>query len=364
MASRPPRVTVLSGPSGAGKTTVAALLAADAGRPTVNLTTDTFYTAVATGFVPPYLDGAEHQNAVVLDAVVAGVAAYARGGYDVVVDGVVGTSFLVLFRRAAVREGWDLRYVVLRPTLDVTLARGTVRAEPELRDETALRSIHGFLSDLGELAAHAVDSSHDEPAATADALRGALDAGAFRVAGTPVTTVDDDRTDPPLRGDELATLRGFLDFHRDTLRRKTTGLDAAALSTALPPSTMTLGGLLKHLAYVESSWFAEVLDGADPIPPFDDVDWSADRDWEWRTAVHDSPAALRDLFDTAVAASDARLDAALATGGLDRLSVRESRPGEGRFSLRWILVHLVEEYARHNGHADLLREAVDGVVGE
>jgi hypothetical protein len=172
-----------------------------------------------------------------------------------------------------------------------------------------------------------------------------------------------------LRGDEVTTLRGFLDFHRDTLRWKTAGLTAAQLRTPLPPGTMTLGGLLKHLAYVESQWFAVVLDGGDARPPFDAVDWAADPDWEWHSAAHDDPADLRALLDDAVAASDRALDRLLGrapspAAGLDVLSAREDRHGDGAFSLRWILVHLVEEYARHNGHADLLREALDGMTGE
>ncbi|WP_425553855.1 DinB family protein [Isoptericola hypogeus] len=176
----------------------------------------------------------------------------------------------------------------------------------------------------------------------------------------------DERTEPPLRADEVTTLRAYLDYHRDTLRLKTAGLTAEQLRTAHAPSTLTLGGLLKHLALVESDWFADVLAGGSVMAPFDTVDWDADRDWEFHTAADDSPDELRALFDAAVADADRRIDAALATPeGLDRLSSRESRrPGEGAFSLRWILVHMIEEYARHNGHADLLREAVDGTTGE
>ncbi|PRZ04360.1 uncharacterized protein DUF664 [Isoptericola sp. CG 20/1183] len=172
------------------------------------------------------------------------------------------------------------------------------------------------------------------------------------------------RVEPPLRGDEITTLRTFLDYHRDTLRWKTAGLTATQLRTPLPPSTMTLGGLLKHLAYVESNWFQVVLAGRDALPPFDTVDWSDDPDWDWHSAHADSPDALRALLDAAVSASDEVLEAALAAGGLDALSVRESRHGDGRFSVRWILTHMIEEYARHNGHADLLREALDGETGE
>jgi uncharacterized damage-inducible protein DinB len=171
--------------------------------------------------------------------------------------------------------------------------------------------------------------------------------------------------DPPLRAGEAATLRAFLDHHRATLRWKTAGLTAAQLRTPLPPSTMTLGGLLKHLAYVEDHWTGVVLHGAARRPPFDTAPWADDPDWEWHSAAGDDPAALRALHDDAVAASDRALDAALAgPDGLETLSVREDRHGGGRFSVRWVFVHLVEEYARHNGHADLLREALDGLVGE
>ncbi|WP_425953504.1 DinB family protein [Xylanimonas sp. McL0601] len=174
----------------------------------------------------------------------------------------------------------------------------------------------------------------------------------------------DHRTDPPLRGDEVTTLRAFLDYHRETLRWKTSGLDAAQLATPLAPSTMTLGGLLKHLALVEGNWTTQVMHGRPARPPFDSAPWDADRDWEWHSAAADSPEALRALFDEAVATSDRAIDEALAAGGLDATSAREDRHGGGAFSLRWVLLHLVEEYARHNGHADLLREALDGETGE
>ena len=176
---------------------------------------------------------------------------------------------------------------------------------------------------------------------------------------------DDSRTDPPLRVDEVATLRAFLDYHRETFRMKCSGLDQAQLARALAPSTMTLGGMMKHLAVVESSWFNDVFLGLPEVEPWASVDWDADRDWEWHTAADDSPEDLYRLFDATVAESDRIVDEALAgPTGLDSLSVVESRRGEGRFSLRWILVHLIEEYARHNGHADLIRESIDGTTGE
>jgi uncharacterized damage-inducible protein DinB len=173
------------------------------------------------------------------------------------------------------------------------------------------------------------------------------------------------RVDPPLATDEVATLRAFLDYHRDTLRLKTAGLTAEQLSATHPPSTMTLGGMLKHLALVEDNWFSVVLLGNEDAEPWRTVDWDADRDWEWHTAADDDPAWLRGLFDESVVAADRCIDAALADGGLDRLSARESRHEKGQhFSLRWILLHMIEEYARHNGHADLLRESIDGQTGE
>jgi uncharacterized damage-inducible protein DinB len=175
---------------------------------------------------------------------------------------------------------------------------------------------------------------------------------------------DIDRSDPPLRAGEADTLLGYLDYHRDTLRQKTYDLTADQLRATLVPSTMTLGGMLKHLALVETWWFNEVFLGNPEIEPWASVDWDADADWDWHSAVDDSPEQLHALFDSATAASDEIIRAALADGGLDRLSVRESRRGEGTFSLRWIIVHMIEEYARHNGHADLLRESIDGLTGE
>jgi uncharacterized damage-inducible protein DinB len=175
----------------------------------------------------------------------------------------------------------------------------------------------------------------------------------------------DDRIDPPLRADEATTLRAFLTFHRDTFRWKCAGLTAQQLSQPLAPSSMTLGGMMFHLALVESAWFEETLRGGSLMPPFDTVDWQADHDWEWHTARDHSPSELRAVFDDACRRADEIIDETLrGPHGLDALSVVEARNDQGRYSLRWILVHMIEEYARHNGHADLLREAIDGRTGE
>ena len=185
-------------------------------------------------------------------------------------------------------------------------------------------------------------------------------ADTFRV----VTGVDDQgRPEPPLAGNEAATLIGFLDYQRATFAWKCAGLDAAGLAVTVAASSMTLGGMLKHLAYVESDWLSRWLHGRDRQPPWDTVDWKADPDWEWHSAAQDSPEQLHALWQDAVAQSRALVTQALAEDGLAQLSRHTWTDGRAP-SLRWILVHLIEEYARHNGHADLLRESVDGQTGE
>ncbi|MEJ7834226.1 MAG: DinB family protein [Nocardioides sp.] len=174
-----------------------------------------------------------------------------------------------------------------------------------------------------------------------------------------------ERSDPPLRDDEAATVLGFLDYHRNTLRMKTEGLSQEQLDATLAPGEMTLGGMLKHLALVEDYWFSVVLMGNPDAEPWLGVDWDADRDWEWHSAKNDAPDQLRGLLDKAIAASDRLVAEALGDGGLDTLSAKGSRQdNDQKFSLRWILLHMIEEYARHNGHADLIRESIDGQTGE
>jgi len=170
-------------------------------------------------------------------------------------------------------------------------------------------------------------------------------------------------TEPPGVAGEAATLRGFLDHHRDILRRKSGGLDAAQLAAVLAPSDLTLGGMLKHLAYVEEYWCREVLMGRDAVEPWAGAPWDQDADWEWHSAGEQSPYELRALYDETVTACDGLLDEALADGGPDRLTVRAVRGYDAPVTLRWVLVHLVEEYARHNGHADLIRQSIDGSRG-
>ncbi|MCF6467570.1 DinB family protein [Nonomuraea sp. MG754425] len=176
-------------------------------------------------------------------------------------------------------------------------------------------------------------------------------------------TDEQGRPEPPLAADETATLVGYLEFHRATLAWKCAGLDEAGLKATVGASSMTLGGMLKHLAYVEDHWFSRHLHDRAGQPLWGTVDWSADADWDWHSAVLDTPGELRDLWQDAVSRSRVLLDEAVADGGLDRLSARAWSDGR-RVSVRWILVHMIEEYARHNGHADLIRESVDGLTGE
>jgi uncharacterized damage-inducible protein DinB len=174
---------------------------------------------------------------------------------------------------------------------------------------------------------------------------------------------DQGRPEPPPAAGETATLLGFLEYQRATFEWKCAGLDAAGLAATVGASTMTLGGMLKHLARVEDSWCSQRLHGRPPAPPWDRVDPVADPGWEWRVGTEDTPERLRALWKDAVARSRTLVADALADGGLDRPARRAD--ADGRLpTLRWILFHLVEEYARHNGHADLIRESVDGLTGE
>ena len=174
---------------------------------------------------------------------------------------------------------------------------------------------------------------------------------------------DKGRLEPPYAADEASTLLGFLEWQRATLEWKTRGLDEPGLRAMTAKSTITLAGILKHMAWVEDHWFSFVLLGRERAEPWRSVDFSTAPDWEWTSASHDSADSVRTMWAQSCSASRASVDEVLTRGGLDQLASRATSSGD-RPSLRWILVHMIEEYARHNGHADLLREAVDGQVGE
>jgi hypothetical protein len=177
-----------------------------------------------------------------------------------------------------------------------------------------------------------------------------------------MTAPEDVPREPPPAGDETATLLGSLERQRATLLWKCSGLDADGMRATVGVSALTLGGLLKHLALVEDDYFTGRLH-ARPLPAMWDRDWDTDPDWEWRSAADDSPEELLTLWQDAVARSRAAVAEALSTGGVDQLIARGWPDGRTP-SLRRVLVDIIEEYARHVGHADLLRESVDGLVGE
>ncbi|MFG2692793.1 DinB family protein [Kitasatospora sp. NPDC048407] len=169
-----------------------------------------------------------------------------------------------------------------------------------------------------------------------------------------MTTIE--RPLPPLNADERTTLESWLEFHRVTLVMKCEGLnDEQAAATSVPPSNFTLIGLVQHMAEVERNWFRRVLAG-EQAPPIYDPE-----------ADPDGPDGGFDLAEGATLAD------ALATWRAEIARTRElcaarALTDTGRFmdqdvSLRWIYVHMIEEYARHNGHADLLRERIDGTTG-
>lgn len=163
----------------------------------------------------------------------------------------------------------------------------------------------------------------------------------------------------PKTAAEKETLIAFLDYYRALLIDKASGLDDEQLHTPHPPSNLTLGGLINHAAVVEDDWFTGDILG-EPLPePWASAPWSEDRDWEFTTAA-DTPtevlfARYRDAIDRSNAIVE-RID------DLGQLSVRTGHDGEP-WSVRWILIHMIEETARHCGHADLIREAIDGATG-
>ena len=170
--------------------------------------------------------------------------------------------------------------------------------------------------------------------------------------------------EPPLAGGETEQLIAALDRLRTTFRWKTDGLDAAGLAAApVASSALTIGGLLKHLTLIEATYVPAKMFGEPPGEPWDSVDWEADPEWEFRTAAGDGPAALYASYDAAVARSRTRLARGPTVGGLEQDA--QVSDGDGRHaSLRRVVCDLIEEYGRHTGQADLIREAVDGRVGE
>lgn len=180
-----------------------------------------------------------------------------------------------------------------------------------------------------------------------------------------LASVSDDMPpwEPPFAGTGTEHLVGSLERLRATFRWKAGGLDADGLAFRLPSSALSLGGLLKHLAFAEDLMFTRKLSGTAQSEPWTAVDFESDPDWEFTSAADDAPDALYALWDSTVERSRRRLAAALADAGLDQ-QVAWGRDAGIAVTLRRLVFDLVEEYGRHTGHADLLREAVDGLTGE
>jgi hypothetical protein len=177
-----------------------------------------------------------------------------------------------------------------------------------------------------------------------------------------MTTVDTSApVQLPVAGTEIDTLLGALDRNRRTFAWKVFGLSTEELNRTLGPSTVTLAGLAKHVSLVEDYYFSLGLGEVMP-QPWRDVDFDADPDWDWHSAADDSPEELKALWEAAVQRSRQATAAFLAEGSADS-PVRWTEWPEPP-NLRRVLVDMVEEYARHTGHADLIRESIDGLVGE
>ena len=166
----------------------------------------------------------------------------------------------------------------------------------------------------------------------------------------------DNRPEPPSVGGEREILAGFLDFHRATLLWKLEGLDDQQLRRAMVASGTSLLGLVKHLAYVERSWFQGVWAGEEVTFPWT----SEDPDADWRIEPDETTGQVLALYDGECDRSRAIVAAA---SSLDELA-QHPRQKDWKMSRRWILIHMIEETARHVGHADILREQLDGATGE
>lgn len=158
---------------------------------------------------------------------------------------------------------------------------------------------------------------------------------------------------------ELETLNSFLDFQRATMIRKVEGLtDEQAASQPVAPSTLSLSGLIKHLSLVEESWFQSVFAGGELGEPWSSAPFDDNKDWEFNSASEDR---LSDLVDMYESACERSREVVATADSLGEMSEKDTR--RGKVSLRWILLHMIEETARHAGHADLIRERIDGATG-
>lgn len=328
-------------------------------------------------------DGVAHAQVIGFDVLIdQGVAAVAADASDVV---AVGISLGVLPAQKLVQTHPGIVGAVLidgavdaaafgdwpsDKTVQIHLVDGDEIAAEDRDAADNLSSEPGVALHLHQGSGHLVVDrtapAHDAALATTIVDSLCAFVGGFDARTSDGRTVDQvGRIEPPRFGDEAATLLGYLDYQRCILAWKCRGLDAAGMRATTAASTMTLGGLLMHMAYVEDHWSARVLwnRGKHSQPPWDTVDWEADMDWEWNQSHAQTPESIIATWRTSVDRSDQLFRQAVAELGLGGVA-REVWPDGKAPSVRWILAHLVEEYARHIGHADLLREAVDGAIGE
>lgn len=168
---------------------------------------------------------------------------------------------------------------------------------------------------------------------------------------------------PAVAVDERTSLDQFLDYFRSVFVRKADGLTDEQARIRVEPSTMDMLGLVRHMAVVEQGWFAQAFLGSDEPTHWEDPD---DHDSDWH---HTSTDTLADARATLLAEIEKSRAAAASAPTLDQLTAIDVGPPDnparyGKRSLRWVMIHMIEEYARHCGHADLIRERIDGVTGD